>query len=552
MEIVAQTKTSPELNTVPDVSLAETSKGSVLESFAETTENNPAENIGHVALFGEDVDSAPKQYLADNFPDEYGALHEALKEGEVAELDKFIEARTAEALRDCEFQETPELRESLAGFYKDHFYLAGAIKAIVEGKYDSGILEKIQRSSKEMKQWEIVIGSKMPLPGDAQYRLSPNAAVASYRIAKMAKEFSSIKEVLSEEQASEWQFNILKQCGVAINDNLFSETSIGITTIGDSEVVLAQELAESTKEIARGRKIYDVPRATVTFPSAKDVGYKIEGSIARFWEDTRHAGQLEFHGSTDIGGINLYGLMSRNSQYRITGMMNAQTMLTWGRDSQGRQTMHSVVPHFSEFYGGGEYSVGDKGGTLAIPLVKIIREAPFARDAHYGLLMPKNAGTLDRVPDPTLEQPTGRVGAGRSDQVSAIGPDRVFFASPDETSASPDDYVVRMYDKEELPATYIVDRTLYGHNAERELHNLGLGHGSPERLIIESQKSAAELIRALQETYKRAYAKYGIVVPLRRGVFGQVFENVPVEEMRGRNTATMYNRYVNGSEKKTA
>jgi hypothetical protein len=504
--------------------------------------------LANNVILNEVPDENPSDYLARKFPTEYGALQDAKAEAEVRTLDEFISTRTREALRSSEFQETPELRESIAGFYEDHYYLAAAIRSVTEGDYEAGVFTRILDNPKIML-WEKNLGSKLLHEGDSGTMPSPNVVVASYRIAKMVEDFTRTRTVLSPEQAKERQFNILKQCGVALNDMLFNETSVGITTIGETEVATAKELAASLQNLAGGRLINDVYNRRISFNSPQDVEGNIRRSIDTFWSDTRQAGQLEFHASPTMGSINQAGLMSRNQQVRTTGAMNAQTMVQIGTSGY----MHSVVPHFSEFYGGGAYSQGEEGSSVAIPLINVIRVAPYARDAKYGLLVPKNDSVIERVPQPTALSPVDSINAGRSDRVGNQGPDRVFFASPDERSDKlPDDYIIQLHDKNKRPPAYIINRNLDDETGRRELRLLGLGYGAPERLIIEKGQSAEGSIKELQELYIRENAHYGIVVPMRRGVFAQNFENVNVDDKHGRSDANIYNKYSYGTEKRVA
>lgn len=467
-----------------------------------------------------------------DLPDEEKGIEER-SESEV--LDEFIAERAKEAMNDCEFQSTPELQESIEGFYHDHFYLAGAIKAIAEGRFDSELFEAILRDPR-IKDWERGLGESAPVSE------IPNAITAAYRLARISQKIVGDQGQLSEEQMRERHVNALRHCGDALRITLFRETSVGISTIGDSEVVLAQELATQVRSAASEAGFDESSKGWHRLPDPDNFPYLIGKSQEAFWDDTRHAGQLLFHGTSDLGEIHNRGAMSRNQQVRETGRMNAQTTVS----DDGGRTMHSVVPHFSEFYGGHQYAAGERGGTFAIPLVKIIEQAPYARDAKYGLLIPKTNGVLDRVPSAT-RQSVGSSAAGEADEVGSRGPDRVFFASPDEESDTlPDDYVIKMNDKKGKPATYVVNDNYT--RSKMDVNNLGVGYGFAESLVIEEGQESEAPIRALQEEYQRQYASRGIVVPLRRGIFAQIFENHPVESEGRRRTASIYNRYTPGSE----
>jgi hypothetical protein len=97
---------------------------------------------------------------------------------------------------------------------------------------------------------------------------------------------------------------------------------------------------------------------------------------------------------------------------------------------------------------------------------------------------------------------------------------------------------------------------------EKALLGLGTGFGFPERIVIERPNkqgqltydervaATAEVIKQVQQEYLEAYARYGVIIPLRRGVFAQAFENMDVQDVAGRRAPTIYNRYTYGTGKK--
>jgi len=54
----------------------------------------------------------------------------------------------------------------------------------------------------------------------------------------------------------------------------------------------------------------------------------------------------------------------------------------------------------------------------------------------------------------------------------------------------------------------------------------------------------------LQQEYFAAYNGRGVVVPLRRGVFAQTFENMDTDDKKGRPAPTKYNAYTPGTGKR--
>jgi len=513
---------------------------SVQNTTRETPSDTPAE------LDPNDV--AYRNTLDDEQNDVSRSEQETTERSESEVLDDFIAERVGEAMRNCEFESTPELQESIEGFYHDHFYLAGAIKAVAEGRFDSDLFQTILDDPR-VKEWERKIGRRVPTEQNGDVRQSPNAATAAYRLAVMAQEIVGSQEQLSVEQMETRHLFALKQCRAAVSSVLLQETSVGITTVGDPEAALvdglSMQLAEVVDRIDNDDARWDALRRSDP-RSAED---KIKDTQYVFWSETRHAGQLLFHGTGDLGAIHGKGLMSRNEQVRRVGHMRAQTAVE--ADTVG--LMHSNVPHFSEFYSG-EYASDVGGGTLAIPLARVIEQAPFARDNKYGLVVPKSGAVLDRVPSATRKS-VGSVGVGTNDDSGSSGEDRVFFASADEESETlPDNYVLSMGDKSKRPATYIVDQPLNERFKRAGTNWLGTGYGRPDRLTIESSNDDEReaQIRSLQEAYEREYASQGIVVPLRSGVFAQIFENQSSSMGQGRREATIYNSYTPGSEEQAA
>ncbi|NBU33375.1 hypothetical protein EB118_07750 [bacterium] len=468
-------------------------------------------------------------------------------------LDQLIHERVGRAMKSSEFVPTPEIEEAFKGFYTDHYTLKAAISAVAAGDYDSDVFDRILARD-DYQTWEKEIGHGAAFyasNGSERPMLAPNANTYAIRIAQLVRSSPDLQN-----GSDESRLRSLKLCGKAI-EALFAESSVGVSVLEESDITKAAQLADTLIEQAGTNVLhYFGPANQSQFFTGKDIRYNIEAARETFWADTRHAGQLLFTGTTQVGGINMHGLMSRNQQLRKTGVMNNTTALNFGGD-----TMHSVVPHFSEFYGLGQYASGEHRGTAVVPLIKIIEQAPYARDAQYGVVKLKDRDS-DKVPTPTITTPISQSGAGRSDRAGLIGEDRVFFASADETSETlPDDYAISLFDKANKPGSYIVDRTQPDMYAdEAALLGLGTGFGFPERIVIERPKegqlsheervaAAAEVVKQVQQEYLEAYARYGVIIPLRRGVFAQAFENMDVQDVAGRRAATIYNRYTPGTGK---
>lgn len=208
--------------------------------------------------------------------------------------------------------------------------------------------------------------------------------------------------------------------------------------------------------------------------------------------------------------------MSRLQQKRELGEMRTTTP---GADSSGLH--HSVAPHFSEEYSPHAYKVGAGGhesfsspGTIAVPLVNVIEAAPFARDAQYAMVRVKDSYTLDKVP---VHDTVGEPSTNGRDDPGREGGDRVFFASPTQNGDRlPDEYVIKLNgSRPEATRNTLI---FFGDKEISTSPEYGLGERFADRLHIQDESQASELIKELQQRYIRLN-QGKIVVPLRRGVF---------------------------------
>lgn len=99
--------------------------------------------------------------------------------------------------------------------------------------------------------------------------------------------------------------------------------------------------------------------------------------------------------------------------------------------------MHSNLPHFSETYDYHSYKqqatrLGNASetdpaspATAALPLAEIIAIAPYARDAEYAVLTPRDQSVLEKI---TVNDKIGDIGSQGSDNHGIHGEDRVFMA----------------------------------------------------------------------------------------------------------------------------
>src|SRR5690606_5885931 len=111
----------------------------------------------------------------------------------------------------------------------------------------------------------------------------------------------------------------------------------------------------------------------------------------------------------------------------------------------------------------------------------------------------------------------GHIGVGQPDEPGMSGGDRVFFASPTQSGDKPpDEYVLKNGGVRAPEARNTL--IFIGDEEIASSPTYGLGDQFPDRLHIQDESQAPELIRELQNRYIQLNSGR-IVVPLRRGVF---------------------------------
>lgn len=443
-----------------------------------------------------------------------------------------LQDRINEALASCEIEETPEVREAIKGFYEDHYGFADIISKAVDG---SLTLEEchviLDQHVGVIIAAENVESYTTPTNGRFGSVELPSVNHASTMLAAVAKKQL---ENTDENRSDELRKSTLIHASLLI-EQLFNESSLPVTTIGEEETKIISDLfdkiaAASTSEFSDATLAGDALQWNngITYAateSKQEIINRVEQTRNEFWSDTRMAGQLLYHNSGHLDDISKSGgLMSRQEQKRRTGTMNTQT-----REANHGEH-HSVAPHFSEVYDSWGYKTtrGIKGedghvstGTIAIPLANIIEVAPYARDAQYAVVEAKAEDILAKVP---VHDTVGHTGVGGVDKPGESGGDRVFFASPTQAGdKAPDEYVLRNGGSR-TPATR---NTLIfvGDEEIAASPTYGLGEQFADRLHIQDESQAAELIKELQNRYNQLN-QGKLVVPLRRGVFDFIPEGM--------------------------
>lgn len=465
-------------------------------------------------------------------------------------LENFdLKERIQEAYKSCEIKLSPEVMEALQGYYTDHYKLADIIgvacgdditeeelKALLER--EDGVVEK-SHFDDFVKAYNYASFS------------APPSAESAVRILAHLK----LREIQAqtEEDRSIAKDLLLRCASASLQETLFQETSLGITTLKDDDIDIIENLfsriveassdtsADLVESHRDGNSIeWPINNGKIRhrLPNYKHILQNIQNKKDRFWEDCRMAGQLELHNTGHMPLITQRGniLLPRTEQHRRYGTMHVQTAV-------GDQ-MHSVVPHFAERLDTGRgYKIagnhhlykteteGRGGATILIPLADIIRVAPYARDAHYAVVEQK---------DPTkrlVDQPTTHhlesIGVGEPDREGSQGKDRVFFASS-KLEDGPDAYEIKMGSASTI---------LFIGDDLKGSEGYGSGDGFPQiRRAVNPEEASYEVDKAQKDTLEQPAYKGKVVVPLRRHIFNFIPENMNTAYNTAGRKAPTYNR----------
>jgi len=459
-------------------------------------------------------------------------MKESLEDNQASNLERqrYLETRIEDAISNCELATSPEARKAIESYYEDHYLLATTLETVINGG-------KIEDKDNTSADTPYVLRQRLTelTEANSEYLENPDSTMAKTRIVSAAVK--------------------------TVND-LFTESGLGIITLSDDEISQRVHLVNETAAFAKslgfsmesysGSKLddsqYDIvisphssrqsPRKYVSILPAKST---IKEANEEFWGDVRHAGQIEYHSSAHIGQIMMSGgIMSRNEQQR-QGM---DYMIGSSSIEVRTGHHHSNVPHFSEVMGEiPEYVHGSLGGTefplqsgtIGIPLADIMKVAPYARDAEFGVIdieLGRHDSNHAIAPPITTN---GSINAGSPDYIgSATGSDRVFFSScEDAPQSSPDSYVVPIIGEAGR------DRVIFTYeDAPSNEVPLPLGEQFPDVIHIKASDSLSAKRKEIQNDFvHRDKYKNRLVVPLRRGVFEFVPENAPHRMYENRTPA---------------
>lgn len=452
--------------------------------------------------------------------------------------------RVNQAIEDAPFVENTELLRGLETFYGEHRQLGSTIDALLdhepptdnaERESEGALLQAVVDSSPLKDS----MGSWYSEPNKDFFSEKMNVKVATTALATMRLARLKNPDDIALKSA---ELRLIK----AASEVIYAEPSVGITTIGEAELL---EISERQTKIQQRIESSGLFTTRLNDPSnfvalhekspggqsistnfSEDPSQQIQRAINTFWADSRFAGQLLFHGSVSFDDMYRTGMLTtRRVQEHFWGDYN-----TNNRRQSGTR-LHSPVPHFSENYHETNYrrqQGAENSGTLAIPLAEIIKYAPIARDSEYATLHLKPELEEAIIPRITVNDTVERTGAGSNDIQGRYGDDRDFYRSAHDAdpsaplSEAPDGYAI--------PLSESVMRIALGEEADKS-YRYGYGEHMPvhveipvvnpytskERLqdaVLEArQKTIADTIRKLQHDSIRKYGEQ-IVVPIRSGI----------------------------------
>ncbi len=460
------------------------------------------------------------------------------QKSEQQSVPEALHERIEKAIIDCEIEPSREVRSAIISYYKDHYELAALVDGAIEGSLTTEQVEKVLEHNKGAVPTDGLVQGLEFMHKAGSLGNPPSVEVAAKLLATAVQS----EKLMPNDPAAR---RITLECAAEVlQKNLFQEEALALTTLGNQELGIVNEIYAKLKAAAIESEAQEdenggfswetqtpespISKRRLKIAPISEIDSKIKDKQEKFWDDCRLAGQLEFHNTGHIDrALVSNGLMSRNEQYRRTGTIRAQTDLAAYPAGNGRKRMHSNVPHFSEFLDPTDfYTRGYERGTLVLPLAEIIKRAPFARDARYAVVMPKTPGTKNKIPVMTHVDKS-RTNNLYSDEIpSKYGSDRVFFASPTEQGGpAADSYQVEFY-LANATQLYIQGRDYQ--DDWREVASkpwFYTGENLPTPIFVNMDDDPDKVVADLQAEKQSEYGNQ-VVVPLRRGVFDYNAENI--------------------------
>lgn len=404
-----------------------------------------------------------------------------------------VEQRCGEALHDLDFEYTPELLDNLREFYADQYNLAQDIEQTLDET--NNLLDHAELDQQKTELQAIIDTS----PIDTQvfemyYKSALEYGNMPPNITRLIRPFLARIRLDRLDDPNNERLKTVELMLLAVStEALFAEASVAVSSVGAEERNLVKELAgrvqqrmtESPNFSANGQVINppDMRRSINTY-FFTNPEVNIDKAQKVFWNDCRYAGQLLFHNSSDMPTTRQRAkLMPRRMQEHVNGEMR------FGTAESVDGHLHSPMIHWSEVYAPDEYKGGGArstdGGTIAMPLWKIIHAAPYGRDSHYGILRVK-PDRLDQFTEKVrLIDTPGSIGSGDHDQQGMTGTDRTFYSSPHDVA--PDAPIEEAPDGHAFELTNDDYAVILGDREAGTAMLSGLGEGFPQLYSMDTQ-----------------------------------------------------------------
>ncbi len=415
-----------------------------------------------------------------------------------ASLAESLSAATSEAydrseiaIDKCDFVRSPELRNALLEYYKDHYRLATVLDKVID---------------QEITERDLAV-------------LSKDKIADNYDINQTAEDLLALA---ANPQAD--RVDVLKRVQAITESMLFQEVCVGATTVGKEEVSIVEGIFAKLKATALAEHLtYNDSngdlhwRTKIPTPRPFDRDFpreaKIEEVISRIetrgtgvWEDSRLAGQMLFHNTPFMKNVAFdapdgipFTLRSRSDRLQSDGSFVSGT----AEGAPGYE-MHTNDPHFCETYRSADYKTQNKTkvaadvtpATIALPLAEIVKIAPYARDCQYGILEVKDSALLEKVPYNDRIVIGGTGFGGNFDIMGESGEDRVFFADKNDPVKG-HNYRInlgRIMTPEGKPMAHIIQlQADYMRFGAHEVPDYGVGYGYPvtHRLPYDNRRGSS-------------------------------------------------------------
>ncbi|NLA43013.1 hypothetical protein GX865_02560, partial [Candidatus Saccharibacteria bacterium] len=228
----------------------------------------------------------------------------------------------------------------------------------------------------------------------------------------------------------------------------FNEVSVGVSSVGDEQLDFAAQF--SMRMIEKIHQVTGEPYPYYMKENINNQGYFKEevGRIVaetkeKFNQEIRPASQLLLHNSPYINEALQTGKLATRQRQDSRGKAR-HTTANWSNHSRLTHFSETLITHqYKEVIGGnlGNHDEHDEdknklaiGGTLAVPIAKVIEETPYARGAKYGSATAKEGLSVEHK----ITKPVSFYEGHFDGVYDSGGMDRVFLKSIDNSQDAQD------------------------------------------------------------------------------------------------------------------